>query len=186
MKQEILLEEIRDADIDSIKELYGVDEFYLYKVTLNKEYILLLMKLNEIDNLILDNAKQFDKLTSSLSVLLEKYLDNDFKRWNVYIFYLVQNKLNKQQKYKIENDTFFARKIVEDNYTSNLSDENIKKLISNHISFDDLNIKNTIPKRKDYISSSIIYEELFNVDTLESNKVIDILKSLEGNAKNEI
>ena len=177
MKQEVLLEKINNTNIDLLKKKYRIDELLLFRITLTnkREYIVLFVKLDERDSLM----ARFDNFTSSISVILEKYLKNDFERWNAYILYLVKDNLNKEKKYKIENDTFFARKIVEDNYTLDLSDENIKKLISSHISFDDLDIKGTRPKNEEYTSDSKVYKELSEIDKLDDDKIDTILKSLE-------
>lgn len=176
MKQKQSLKKINNNSVNLLKEQYFISELHL----IEKDSIILIMKLNEIDKLMENNAKLFDNLTSSLSMLLEEYLQDDFKRWNVYFIYITAEPVTKEIKYKIENDTFFARKIVEDNYLFQLSDEKIKDLVSEHIDFTDLKINVTQPIEKKYKSNSEIYLKLKNRDSLNETQIDEILKSLEG------
>lgn len=59
---------------------------------------------------------------------------DDFKRWNFYIFYLVDNmnKIDRSLKYEIEHDTISSRKIIVD-WSEFDSDEN--KLVDKYIRF---------------------------------------------------
>lgn len=176
MKQKQSLKKINNLKLNSLKEQYCITELYL----IEKDFIILIMKLNEIDKLIENNAKSFDHLTSSLSMFLEEYLRDDFKRWNVYFIYLTEEPVTKELKYKIENDTFFARKIVEDSYTSELTDENIEKLIVEHIDFTNLAIDSVQATNEPYKSTSEIYLKLKEMNTINETQIDEILKSLEG------
>lgn len=125
------------------------------------------------------------RINSALSELINEYLDSSFKKWNVYIIYIVTDLVSKELKYKIENNTFFARKIVEDNYSSDFTDENIEKLISEHIMFNDLQINSTQTAQEEYSSESEIYQKFKDVDTINQTQIDEMLKSLEG-AESEI
>lgn len=179
MKQKKHLNKIDNKNLDSLKEKYFLDELFLRK----KDYLLLIIKLSNIDKLMDNHGKLFDNLTSSLSIYLEKYLEDDFTRWNVYIIYVTEKDTTKEIKYKIENDTFFARKILEDKYKSQLTDENIAKLISKHIDFTDLKINTTQPTQVIYKSSSEVYLKLKDVDTFSDMQIVEMLKSLEKDKK---
>ncbi len=175
MKQKRLLDKISNKNLDTLKEKYVLDELFLRK----NDYLLLIIKLTNIDKLMDNNGKLFDNLTSSLSMYLEEYLDDDFTRWNVYIIYVSEKYITREIKYKIENDTFFARKIVEDEYKSQLTDENITKLISKHIDFTDLTLNSILPKKEPYISTSEIYLKLKVADTISEIQIKEMLTSLE-------
>jgi len=137
--------------------------------------IIIFLDFQTIENL----AENWKNINNVLSEDIDEFINTLIMRWNVYCIYTTIEDVNKELKYKIQNNTFFARKIVEDNYTLDLSEENIKKLISSHISFDDLDIKDTIPKNEEYTSDSKVYKELSKIDKLDGDKIDTILKSLE-------
>lgn len=163
---------IKNENIEELKTTYELDDIQAIDI---KSIICVLVKTN--NSILQDNWK---KLNSVFSELLDEYLDSSFKKWNVYILYLTTDEATKELKYKIENNTFFARKIVEDNYTLQLSNENIEKLISEHISFTDLQILATQPTQEKYKSTSEIYLNLKDVDTASEEQISEPLKSLEG------
>lgn len=167
---------IINEKLNSLKEKYSIKELFLVK----NDFIVLIMKFKKLDQFIENNAKLFDSLTSSLSMYLEIYLNDDFKRWNVYVIYLAEELVSREIKYKIENDPFFARKIVEDNYSLELTDESIEKLISEHVMLNDLQINSAQPAQEEYYSVSEIYQKLKDVDTMNQTQIDEMLKSLEG------
>ncbi len=129
--------------------------------------------------------KNWENINSTVAIEFQSKLENQVSIWNLYLIFLIHESISIESKYKIEKDKFSTRKVVIDNILD-VSDENIKNLISNHISFDDLDIKGIIPSREEYSSDSIVYKELSNIDTLNSDKIENILKSLEKDDDNEI
>lgn len=168
---------IEDEKIKELKTTYELDDLQI--IDLNN-IISVLVKTNS--NILHNN---WTKLNSMLSELLDEYLDSSFKKWNVYILYITIDKVSKELKYKIENNTFFARKIVEDSYTFELADENIEKLIAEHIDFTGLAINLVQPKNEPYESTSEIYMKLKEIDIINEAQIDEILKSLEWTS-NEI
>lgn len=152
------------------------------KVTLGGEFIVSFLLFDSLQKL----ENNWQRLSGFFSEYLEEYFIDDFSRWNFYIIYLCKESVTKELQYKIENNPFFARKIVEDNYSFQLSDENIKNLISEHIDFTDLKINVTQSiQKKVYESNSEIYLKLKDKDSINETQIDEILKSLEGTT-NEI
>lgn len=94
-----------------------------------------------------ESEKELDEnweiITSSIAAYYQSELDDDtkeFERWNIYILFLVKENVNNQLKYKIENDKFSSRKIVQDNMLDTINEDSISQLIRMHIINDDLNI----------------------------------------------
>lgn len=59
-------------------------------------------------------------------------LDDEFERWNFYLFYMVNNPIvDLNLKYEIEHDTISSRKMVVDNMVinDNVCEELVKKYI---------------------------------------------------------
>ncbi len=169
---------INNDEINNLIKKYSLEDIQIYKILFGIKLIVsFVYEKNELE--LRDN---WEKINNVLSEYLEDFIEENSVRWNIYIVYLVDEKVSKELEYKIENDTFFSRKIVEDNYILDLSDENINKLISNHISFDDLDIKGTIPIRKKYsskLSSSNFCGELLNNGIVDEVTIPYILELLE-------
>lgn len=163
---------IENNSIEELKTTYGLVDLQI----INGNHIISVLVKTNSNNL----QNNWKKINSVFSELLDEYLDESFKKWNVYILYLSTDKVSKELKYKIENNTFFARKIVEDTYTAQLKDEDIEELISKHIDFHDLKITSIRPVQKAYESNSEIYSKLKGVDTASEKQISELLKSLEG------
>lgn len=62
-------------------------------------------------------------------------LDDEFERWNFYLFYVVDTKeLDVNLKYEIEHDTISSRKMVV--YATTVDDELCDMLIKKYIKYD--------------------------------------------------
>jgi hypothetical protein len=171
------VDKIINKNIEEFKNIYKLKNV---QVVETNNIITVFVKTN--NNNLESNWK---KINSALSELINEYLDSSFKKWNVYIIYVVTDLVSKELKYKIENNTFFARKIVENNYSLELTDENIEKLISEHIMFNDLQINLILQEQEEYSSESEIYQKLKDIDTINQTLIDDMLKSLER-AESEI
>lgn len=67
------------------------------------------------------------QISNFIAIRFQNKLDNEFERWNVYLFYRVKNMVSRDLHYLIENDTFSSRKILIDTRQSksNIIDEHI-------------------------------------------------------------
>jgi len=97
-------------------------------------------------------GENWEVITNSIAAYYQSEFDDDtreFERWNIYILFLVKEKISNQLKFKIENDKFSSRKIVQDNAKDNVNVKLIKTLIEKYIIVSDLNISEL-----DYLKSS--------------------------------
>lgn len=168
-------------DLHEIMSTYKVNEYRVEKVNLGGEFVISFLLFNSMNEL----ERNWQKLSGIFSEYLEEYMIDDFSRWNFYIIYLCKESVVKELQYKIENNAFFARKIVEGNYSSDFTNENIEKLISEHIVFNNLKINSTQQAQEMYSSESEIYQKFKDEDTIDQTQVKEMLKSLEG-IENEI
>ena len=83
------------------------------------------------ERFLIENWKS---ITNSIALNYQNYLETSFEKWNIYLFFLLQEKLaDLNLKYTIENNTFSSCKIIED---AALSPEAlIKKHINNELTF---------------------------------------------------
>lgn len=71
------------------------------------------------------------KLSNAIAIKFQNKLDCDFGKWNVYLVFLVNFKINKTIKYEIENNIFSSRKLVIEGDQS-VDDINANFELSNH------------------------------------------------------
>ena len=173
---------LNNKNTTEIKSNYDLNDL---KVLKDNAYDLIIILINEKNSKKLE--ENWQKISNVLSESIEDELQvNNFIRWNVYIIYILEEKVTKEVKYKIENNTFFARKIIEDRYKLDLKDENIQKLIEKHITFNDIKLINTSQTSDEYNSESKVYLELKDLNDIDESKINEILNSLEEGVKNEI
>ncbi|MCC3857337.1 hypothetical protein IB289_13145 [Vibrio parahaemolyticus] len=105
----------------------------------------------------------WERINSVLAVHLTEHFESDFQRWNVYAFMTSNKKIPPALQYKIENDTFFSRKIVlQNNYTS-FNDINISEMINSYIVNSDIEVGLAEDKIYfEYSSESLVYDILSN------------------------
>ncbi len=168
---------IQDKRTEELKTTYSLDSIQF--IEMNK-IVSVFIKIN---GAILNSI--WKQINSVLSEYLAEYLDSPFKKWNVYILFIATDTVSKELKYEIENNKFFARKIVVDNYHEQLTDENIEKLISKYITINDLNIEDEQSKAEEYVSTSKVYMLLKDKKNIDGAEVDNMLKLLE-NEENEI
>ena len=63
----------------------------------------------------LDLEKLWTKLTNAIAVFFQGELEKEIEIWNIYILFLVKEKVSRDLKYRIEQDKYSTRKIVLDN-----------------------------------------------------------------------
>jgi hypothetical protein len=105
-------------------------------------------------------------------------LEKDIERWNIYQFFLIEEKIDDVTKQKIEQDKFSTRKIIHDGLQKTLSDDDIKKLINQEL-FD-------FKIEKRYVNSDSIdlYLEVGHplilklIDDMGDNKINDSIEQI--------
>lgn len=61
-----------------------------------------------------DLKGNWDKMRTQIAMTYQRSLDDDFERWNFYIFYVLKKgeHIDENLKFKIEHDTLSSRKII--------------------------------------------------------------------------
>jgi hypothetical protein len=144
----------------------------------------------ETENLLNDN---WESITSSIGSYYQSKLDDEeseFERWNIYILFIVKEQVNIQLKYKIENDKFSSRKIVQENFTRALNTDSVSELIAKHIlnsdlSISELNDPQTSERILTYSSDSKIYG-LIEAKIPDKSTGKEWIETLYQQIKNEI
>ncbi|WP_348236167.1 ABC-three component system middle component 1 [Vibrio parahaemolyticus] len=172
MKQKTSFEHVfKDISLD-IKTEYNLSDLKFVKVNeLGGMYVLFcsFSNVNSMEYL-------WKKISSLLASRLSKNLSSEFERWNVYLFLSTKRKSRPSIQYKIENDTFFCRKIVVNDGVSEFNNDLITKYIDEYIMNYDITFpKTNSSKRKLYKPQTSIYHL---VDSIEDFKVDEMYDDL--------
>ncbi|MDR3047411.1 MAG: hypothetical protein LBU51_07350 [Bacteroidales bacterium] len=132
----------------------------------------------ENENLLNDN---WESITSSIGSYYQSEFEDEekeFERWNIYILFIVKEPVSTQLKYKIENDKFSSRKIVQDKMIIFLDKDSIHRLIEEHIINNDLDgsiLENheAYNSKSSYSNNSKIYGLIENSNLTVSGKGTD-------------
>lgn len=158
---------IEGFEIHELEEKYFLKSIKLNEVKFKSDFAVVILEFfNTTD---LDNNWQ--KINNVLSQGLSKYLVDDFKKWNVYLLYVVNEKVDKGLKYKIENNTFFSRKILVDSYESELSEIAVEKLINTNILFKDIEEFVARPPIHDYSVGLVSFNEYSSENILSDEEI---------------
>jgi hypothetical protein len=130
-------------------------------------------------------------VSSSISAIYQSEIKstNEFEKWNIYLIYLSNDIISKELKNKIENNRFSNRKIVEDNFQSELNDEKANELIIKHITNTDLikvisetniSIQEVYLPINENLWKLIPKDETISGDTDKQKDLLELLKQLEN------
>jgi hypothetical protein len=113
------------------------------------------------ENSLKDN---WEKIANSIAACIQGQIDNVFIKWNLYLLLLCKTNVSKEIKYGIENDTFWCRKIVVENFSKeDLSDKVKNKLISSKITMEDIGVKNiALESPANYIGQTPFWDIIKN------------------------
>ncbi|MFV5685093.1 ABC-three component system middle component 1 [Flavobacterium sp. GB2R13] len=131
----------------------------------------------------------WEKISEEVALKYQSKISDTVDKWNIYIIYLCQDIATKELKNKIENNRFSNRKIVEDNFQTELTDEKAYGLIVKHITNTDLikviadtndSIQEDYSPINENLWKLIPKDEIINGDTSKQKDLIELLKQLEN------
>lgn len=137
----------------------------------------------------LEENDNWEKISEKIALKYQSKISDAVDKWNIYILYVCQDTVKKELKNKIENNRFSNRKIVEDNFHSELTDEQANELIIKHITNTDLikviaetnaSIQDVYSPINENLWNLIPKDETINGDTGKQKDLIELLKQLEN------
>lgn len=106
--------------------------YWTYQVDAKAPYLCHLFTLACNDNAIL--SEYWEDLTENIAINFQINLEKEIDRWNIYLIFLLENEVPKEIKYKVEQDKYCCRKLVEDSLkTTEFNDAFIERLIHDKI-----------------------------------------------------
>lgn len=136
-----------------------------------------------------EDNDNWEKISEEIALKYQSKISNLVDKWNIYIIYLCKDIATKELKNKIENNRFSNRKIVEDNFQSELTDESANELIIKHITNTDLikviadtndSIQEIYLPINEKLWKLIPKDESISGDTSKQKDLIELLKQLEN------
>jgi len=137
----------------------------------------------------LEKNDNWEKISEEIALKYQSKISDIVDKWNIYIIYVSKDKATKELKNKIENNRFSNRKIVEDNFQTELTDEKAKELIVKHITNTDLikvladtsdSIKEVYSPINENLWKLIPKDDTISGDTSKQKDLIELLKQLEN------
>lgn len=83
----------------------------------------------------LELERLWKELTNAVAVFFQSELEKEIEIWNIYLIFIIKEKVSRDIKYKVEQDKYSTRKIVIDNIkdTSYIADGNYSDLIESRL-----------------------------------------------------
>lgn len=127
-------------------------------------------------------SQNWESITGTIASYYQSKIEDkgrDFECWNIYILFIVKEEVSTQLKYKIENDKFSSRKIVQDKMSNSINADLISQLIWEHIVNSDLDISEpaeiieSTSIDSTYSTNSKIYQLIENSNLIISGRGTD-------------
>lgn len=136
---------------------------------------------------------EWERLSNTIAIYYQSRLDSEFEIWNIYLFYVVTNDVERHIKYKIENDTISSRKIVLA-HNGEIDSDFMNSAVEEHITNTNLRLlpteKSPANMRGDFAKNKTIWEEISRSGMLSDKKgdaTVNALELIEKKLKqNEI
>ncbi|MCU4158401.1 hypothetical protein J1N10_20685 [Carboxylicivirga sp. A043] len=187
MKQETSYKEIDNSNLfENIEEAFPINYLSIGEICWGGNILVAIVEFKDFETMT-TQWKNFNSFISAELLTLKK---DEFSKWNFYVFYL-SKEANKELKYEIENNKFSSRKIVLEDYPSELDNDNILNIVRNHITNEDILKIVESPEKSSIIRNSLI-DNAINMfespskksDYAEYSK--SILKQIEKSLRDEI
>lgn len=171
--------------VTQIKNNFDVQETVVGNLTFGSNIPVILVQFKSLDNL----EKQWKELNSLVTAEYLIKLDNDFSKWNSYIFF-VTKEIPKPLKYEIENNKFSTRKIAIEMETPLINDDVINNIISEHIVNDDIQFEVQSINVGEFSKNDLvgnIFDDFIkdNPQKADDNTLIGLLTKIETGLDNE-
>ncbi|MPM22696.1 hypothetical protein SDC9_69154 [bioreactor metagenome] len=169
---------LKTEKLDFLDELYPTFNPLLSKI----EFIGTISVFSFIfdsENILSQNWKS---ITGTIASYYQSKIEDegrDFECWNIYILFIVKEEVSAQLKYKIENNKFSSRKIVQDKMSNSINADLISQLIREHIVNSDLDISEpaeiieSTSIDSTYSTNSKIYQLIENSNLIISGRGTD-------------
>lgn len=163
-----------DTLISDLKEEFEGINFSFEEINYRGKLPCFFIKIGETDKL----DKIWMKASDIIAVNFQSRLVNEFSIWNIYLFFIVNEPIENDLKYLIENDTFSSRKIVI------VGDIDFREIIDEHILNSDIKIDASKVNENIFSPNPIFYDQIYDMDA--KTRVTNAMKDVFSNIISEI
>ena len=117
-------------------------------------------------------SKEWSEIRNFIAYKFQANVDDEFCKWNIYLFFLLPSSISLDIKYRIENDTFSSRKVVIENNPAYAT------IVADHL-LNRLPINTRVEASKDdetYKPDEVLYSLLKDIKMTGKNKVNNVSK----------
>ena len=177
----------KESDIiDQINKNFNIQNIVIGTLNFGNKIPIIFIKFKSISDLEI-NWKEFNSFITAEYLLK---MENEFSKWNSYLFYLAEKPIPKSLKYEIENNKFSTRKAIVESDSHEINSEVIDQIISEFIIINNINFKVERKEIESFAKNVFIDEALEqalakSLITLKEENLLEILNNLEKNLKDE-
>lgn len=148
---------------NKIGESFNIKNIIIGNLIFGDNIPVIFIQFNDLNDL----EKYWKEFNSFITAEYLIKLNNDFSKWNSYVFYLSENAIKKPLKYEIENNKFSTRKIIIEFNNQTIDTAILENILSEHIINDNIEFK----------------VETQEIDIFSKNEIID--KALKSTSLNK-
>ncbi|MBL4625873.1 MAG: hypothetical protein JKY42_12150 [Flavobacteriales bacterium] len=188
MKPKILFKEtVNNVVKQKVNDLFPVKHFSFGEIVYGGKIVVSIVEFEELKDLV-ENWQAFN---SHISTEILSNIQNEFSRWNFYIFYISKEKIGIDLKYEIENNKFGSRKTLIDLFDDEININSITEIIKEHITNENIiEVKDLGKKsilKKDAIISMALNEIEISTGKNAYNEYLDnVLSKIEKELTDEV
>lgn len=139
---------------------------------------------------LFDLKKYWKEFNSFITAEYLIKINNEFSKWNSYVFYLTESTVEKTLKYEVENNKFSTRKIVIESINQAIDDNTIKNILSEYIINNNIEFNVEIQDIESFSKNEMINKALksasFNKSTsIKEENLLKVLIHLEKTLSDE-
>jgi hypothetical protein len=170
---------------DQIKKYFSVQDIVIGNLEYGNNIPVIFIRFKDLGFL----EKQWKEFNSFITAEYLAKLDNNFSKWNTYVFYITEKKVTKALKYEIENNKFSSRKTVIEGGSLDVSAAAIDQVISEHIINDNIKFDVEFEDVDAFVKNGKIDEAIQVVfsksDSVKENSLKKVLNKLEKMLQDE-
>ncbi|HEX8013961.1 MAG TPA: ABC-three component system middle component 1 [Flavobacterium sp.] len=164
---------------DRIKNFFSIQDLLIGNLEYGNNIPVIFIRFKDLGCL----EKQWKEFNSYITAEYLIKLQNDFSKWNTYVFYIAEKTVTKALKYEIENNKFSSRKIVIESEKLDVDSAVIEGVISEYIINDNIKFDVESEDVDEFVKNEKIDEAIRVVysksDSIKENNLKKILDKIE-------
>jgi hypothetical protein len=171
--------DVENGIFNQIKKYFSTNQIIIGNLEYGNKIPVIFIQFKDMNSLEI----QWKEFNSYITAEYLVKLDNNFSKWNTYVFYIAEKTVTKALKYEIENNKFSSRKTVIDEENLELNSDTIDRVISEHIINDNIKFDVEIEDIDAFVKNEKIEQAIESVfsksDSVKETNLKKVLDKLE-------